>query len=351
MATCRVVVCTSQTPFARGGAEYHASNLVRELEARGYVTDLVTVPFKWYPPERILDSMLACRLLDLTEADGYRVDVLIGLKFPAYLVPHPNKTIWLLHQHRPAYDLWGTPLGDLTEHPNAELVRESIAHADRTLIPEAKRLFANSRTVARRLKQYCGIEAAPLYHPPPDAEQFYTKPAEEFFFYPSRITPNKRQLLVLEALAKTRNPVRVAFASPSEKSTYAAEARRLADHLGLKKRVEWLGNIDEAAKREQYARSLAVIFPPVDEDYGYVTLEAMLASKAVITCSDSGGPLEFVEDGATGLTCEPAPERLAAAMDRLWENRREAERMGQAGREQYAGLGISWDATIRRLVP
>ena len=40
--------------------------------------------------------------------------------------------------------------------------------------------------------------------------------------------------------------------------------------------------------------ALGVIFPPLDEDYGYVTLEAMLAAKPVITCTDSGGPLEFV---------------------------------------------------------
>jgi hypothetical protein len=39
--------------------------------------------------------MLACRLFDLSESMGENVDLLIGLKFPAYVVPHPRKVFWL----------------------------------------------------------------------------------------------------------------------------------------------------------------------------------------------------------------------------------------------------------------
>ena len=51
---------------------------------------------------------------------------------------------------------------------------------------------------------------------------------------------------------------------------------------------------------ELYANALAVVYAPIDEDYGYVTLQAFLAGKPVITSSDSGGVLEWVEDGVTG---------------------------------------------------
>src|SRR5262249_34592011 len=115
-------------------------------------------------------------------------------------------------------------------------------------------------------------------------------------------------------------------------------------------RVQWLGDIPEKDKADQYANALGVIFPPWDEDYGYVTLEAMLSSKAVITCSDSGGPLEFVRHAETGLIAEPTPESLAAAMDRLWEDRAKSQRMGEAGRKLCDTLGVSWKHAVEKLL-
>src|SRR3954462_3359539 len=113
----KVLVVTAQAPFVRGGAEIHAEGLCSALRAAGHQAEIAAIPFKWYPPEAIPPQMLACRLLDMTESDGMKIDVLIGLKFPAYLIPHPNKVLWVLHQHRPAYDLWDHALGDLAPHP------------------------------------------------------------------------------------------------------------------------------------------------------------------------------------------------------------------------------------------
>src|SRR5215218_7753942 len=107
----RILITTVQVPFIRGGAEILAEGLRDALRSEGHQPEIVAIPFKWYPPERILDHMLAGRLLDLTETSGVCVDRVIGLKFPAYLVNHPNKVIWLLHQHRTAYELWDSPMG------------------------------------------------------------------------------------------------------------------------------------------------------------------------------------------------------------------------------------------------
>jgi glycosyltransferase involved in cell wall biosynthesis len=351
----RILIATSQVPFLRGGAEAHAEGLLRALQAAGHEADIAAIPLQWHPPERILDSMLACRLLDVRECSGVRTDLLIGLKFPAYLIQHPRKVLWIIHQHRAAYDLWGHPLGDLHRFPIGAQVREAIVAADRKLIPEARAVYANSRNVARRLHRYCGIEAYPLYHPPPHAERFFCADAEgdgaeDFLFFPSRLNRSKRQELVLEALALTRQPVVVCFSGAADEPAYAEELRALAASHGLEERARWLGHLSEEEKIARYARSLAVVFPPVDEDYGYVPLEAMLSSKPVITCTDSGGPLEFVEPGATGLVADPTAASLAEAMDRLWENRAEARSMGQAARERYAGLRISWGNVVAALL-
>jgi glycosyltransferase involved in cell wall biosynthesis len=346
----RILITTTQVPFIRGGAESHAEGLREALLEAGHQAEIIALPFKWYPPEKVLDHMLACRLFDLSEAMGTPVDLLIGLKFPAYLIPHDNKVLWVLHQFRTAYDLWDHPLGDLIYSPNGVEVRDAIREADRQVFPEAKRVFANSANVAARLKFFSGFEAAPLYHPPPNADRFYSAEAEDYFFFPSRLCLPKRQSLVLEALAHTKNPVVVKFAGSADEGSYEDELQRQARRLGVERRVQWLGQISEKEKIDLYASALAVIYPPIDEDFGYVTLEAMLARKPVVVCLDSGGPLEFVRNGENGLVVEPNAEDLAQAFDRFWENKTMAKRWGDTGFELYREMNISWPRVVESLV-
>jgi glycosyltransferase involved in cell wall biosynthesis len=346
----RILIATVQVPFIRGGAEVHGEGLRDALRAAGHDVEIVAVPFKWYPPERIIDHMLACRLLDLSEVMGTAVDLLIGLRFPAYLIPHENKVLWILHQFRTAYELWDHQLGDLIYSPNGVEVRDAIRQADRHFIAQAKKVHANSANVAARLKYFCDIESTPLYHPPPHAEKFYTSEAEDYFFFPSRLCLPKRQALVLDALARTKNPVRVRFAGTADQPAYQNELKSLARKLRVHNRVEWLGQVDEANKRELYARALAIIYPPIDEDYGYVTLEAMLAAKPLVVCTDSGGPLEFVRHDVTGLIVEPEAAVLAAALDRLWSDRSAAKKWGAAGNALYREMDITWDHVVKTLL-
>lgn len=346
----RIVIATAQVPFIRGGAEILAEGLLRALRSQGHAAEIVAIPFKWYPPERILEQVLACRLLDLSESGGAPIDRVIGLKFPAYLIPHPHKVLWLLHQFRTAYDLWDHPFGDLDHYPNGPQVREAIQRIDQNLIPEAKAVFTISRNVSSRLWHYCGIDSVPLYHPPASAELFYGGPVEDYFFYPSRLASLKRQTLVLQALAATQRPVRVRFAGLADEAHFGETLEMLARQLNVEHRVEWLGQVTEEEKRALYAHALGVIFPPVDEDYGYVTLEAMLAAKPLITCTDSGAPLEFVQHDVTGLIANPSPQDIAMAMDRLWDDRSWAWAMGEAGKKRYDNLNISWVAVAERLV-
>jgi glycosyltransferase involved in cell wall biosynthesis len=346
----RIVIATAQVPFIRGGAEILAEGLLHALRSQRHAAEIVAIPFKWYPPERILEQVLACRLLDLSESGGAPIDRVIGLKFPAYLIPHPHKVLWLLHQFRTAYDLWDHPFGDLDRYPNGPQVREAIQRIDQNLIPEAKAVFTISRNVSSRLWHYCGIDSVPLYHPPASAELFYGGPIEDYFFYPSRLASLKRQALVLQALAATRRPVRVRFAGLADEAHFGETLEMLARQLNVEHRVEWLGQVTEEEKRALYAHTLGVIFPPVDEDYGYVTLEAMLAAKPLITCTDSGAPLEFVQHDVTGLIAKPSPQDIAMAMDRLWDDRSWAWAMGEAGKKRYDNLNISWVAVAERLV-
>lgn len=346
----RILVLTNQVPFAFGGAEIHAHSLVSALRRAGHEAEEVAIPFKWYPPEKILDHLLACRLLDVTASSGVPVDRVIGLRFPAYHIPHPNKVLWILHQYRTAFDLWDQPECDLSRFAIGREVREAIEQAERSLLPEARAIYANSANVAHRLEKYCGIHSEPLYHPPKNAESFYCDGAEDYLFLPSRFSTLKRQELVLRALARTRQPVRVIFSGKADNPAYLEELKNLAHKLRVDRRVDWLGLISDEEMLRLYSRALAIIFPPKDEDYGYITLEGMLSSKAIITCTDSGGPLEFVEQESTGLIAEPTEESLAAAMDRIWKDRTFAREAGMRGRIRLDALGVNWETVVSKLL-
>ena len=345
----RVAVATAQVPFVRGGAELLAENLCTALQEAGHEAEIVSVPFKWYPAAAIPQQMLACRLLDLTESMGTRIDRVIGLKFPAYLIPHPGKVQWIVHQHRAAYDLWEQQWGDLYGAPGGSEARDAIHTADTRHIPQARRVFAISRTVATRLRRYNGIEAEPLHHPPPLAGCYRSEPAGDYLLMPSRINGPKRQDLVIDALGRTRQPVRVVFIGAADDPAWAEGIMSRAEALAPG-RCSWLGPVPDERKIALLAGALGVVVPPLDEDYGYVTLEAMLSARAVITCSDSGGPLEFVEHGRNGLVCDPSPAALAEAMDQLWTDRTRARALGEEGLASYRALGLSWEHVVQCLL-
>lgn len=342
-----IVICTTQVPFTQGGAEAHVEGLRRALIESGYRAEIVALPFKWYPPTEIMRGAMAWRMLDLSAANGQPVDLVIGMKFPAYVVEHERKVLWILHQHRSAYNLWGTQFDDLSTYPEGVRIREWIKHCDELFIPEAKKVFANSHTVAERLKHYNNIESEPLYHPPPLAERLRTGEQGDYVFYPSRLEPQKRQELLIDAMRYVRTPVKVMLAGSS------ADAKRyeaLVKQFKVGDRVTLRGFVSDDELVELYANALAACYLPFDEDYGYVTLEGMLAGKPVIVTSDSGGAMELIEHERDGLVAEPNAKAIAEALDKLYSDRELARRMGESGREKLLAMKLSWSNVVEKII-
>jgi glycosyltransferase involved in cell wall biosynthesis len=257
--------------------------------------------------------------------------------------------MWILHQHRTAYELWDTELCDLTHYPNGGEIRKAIVEADRLLIPEAKAVYTNSINVSERLRRFCGLSSQPLYHPPPDAEKMFCESYEDFVYCPSRLDIMKRQALVLEALAKTKQDIKVYFSWIASDPGYELEIKKKAKTLGISGKVKWLGSISDEDKRAYYATCLGVLFTPIDEDYGYITLEAMLSRKATITTTDAGGPLEFIRHKETGFVFEPNAGDLAKGLDSVWEHKSEMKTIGENAYEYYRSLNIEWESVIEKL--
>ena len=340
-----VLVCEAQVPLVHGGAELHVRGLVDELRRRGHRAERVSIPFKWYPKDELLTHAAAWRLVDLSESNGERIDAVIATKFPTYFVRHPNKITWLFHQYRAIYDLCGTPYSEFG-HSEADVrLRDRLMALDNEVLNESTRLFANARNTAARLARYNGLTAEPLYHPPPLAALLRSGPLGDYVLSVGRLEANKRVDLIVRALAHTDRGVRLVVVG---EGPLREPLERVAAEAGVADRVTWTGAIDERALVDLYAGALAVVFPPFDEDYGYVTLEAFLARKPVITTTDAGGPLEFVEHAVNGFVTEPAPEAIGAAIARLASDRRAAQAFGDAGHER--ARSITWDGVVDRLM-
>lgn len=340
-----VLICAVQAPFIRGGAEVLVDELHEQLSHRGFRVDVVNVPFKWYPVSEITRQSLAWRLLDVTESNGEKVDFVIPTKFPSYLVRHPRKVAWLFHQHREAYDLFGTQYCSFTDSAEDRQVREAIHALDQAALSECRAIYTISRNVADRLLRYNGLGADPLYPPPRHIGRYRADAYDDFLLYVGRLDRLKRPSLMVDALARARSGARLIIAGTGP---LEGELRRQIERARLGDRVELAGFVGDEELIELYARCRATLYAPLNEDYGYVTVESLLSGKPVITATDSGGVLEFVEDGQCGAVASPDAEAMAEAIDRVWAlPSRRLQEMGEEGRRRV--VGISWETVIDRL--
>lgn len=345
----KIAITTVQVPFVTGGAEFLVKNLKNALINHGHEAEIITLPLVEWPPHMIENCIVAARLLDLEYTAAGKIDLCIGTKFPAYCIPHPNKVIWAMHQHRTAYDLYHTKLSAMRLTPEGRALQKVINRADNQYLPEAKRIYTIAENVSKRMRKFNNIESTPLYHPCPDMDNFYCCEYEDYILMPSRINPTKRQMLALEALCLTKSNFKLYFVGKADNEVDEKEFFDFIKSRKLEDRVRCFGFVTQEEKLRLYANAKAVLFIPIDEDYGYITLEAMASSKAVITAIDSGGPLEFVQDELSGEVVEPTAIELAHAMDYLMTSKYAAIEMGRQGKRRLKEMNITWDNVVKEL--
>src|SRR5262245_66971 len=340
----RIVVADACVPFVRDGAELHVQSLVAQLRLRGHDAERVMIPFNGRKDE-LLDQACAWRMLNLSTSNARPIDALIATRFPTWCARHPRKIVWLIHQHRAAYELFGTPYSDFTDSEPDTQLRQRITALDSRMFYECERIVTNSRNTAARVEHFNGVSASPLYHPPPLAARLREGVYGDYLLVVARLELLKRIDLVIRSMAHVSSPVRLVIVGDGSQRM---ELQRETAALQVGHRVAFAGSLWGEPVADLYAGALGVVYAPFDEDYGYVTLEAFLAAKPVITTIDAGGPLEFVRDGLNGFVCEPTSTSLALAVDRLAADRALAERLGHAGR--HVAQTITWDGVIEQLL-
>ena len=323
-----------------------ARSLVQALREEGHDAAMVLTPQNRFGRQGA--AYLATWLTDVGLGDHKAVDQVISLRYPSYAVRHPNHVVWLNHTMREYYDQWEKFKETLSWKGRLkEGTRRQLIHAaDRYLLTRnVRKVYTQSRTISARLQRWGGIESEPLYPPPPQ-RAYRCEGYGEYIFSISRLAPLKRLSLLIEALAHPAAAgIRCVIAGEGEEHQALAHA---IVTLGLSSRVKLIGRIDDRQMLDHLAKCRAVCFPPHDEDYGFVTVEAFASRKAVVTCTDSGGPAELVSDNVNGKVCAPQPEALAVALRALMDDAAGAERMGQAGLQQVSEM--TWSRAVSRLL-
>lgn len=322
-----------------GGAENFYAGLISALNRAGHIAHQIEVLVDESTFEGILEAYCRCFDLDL---DDY--DVVISTKSPTYMVRHRNHISYLVHTMRAFYDMFESEFAH-----NKELQKKrKIIHAfDKYgLSPlRVKKHFVIGKPVFERLIAVDPFwEGIPfeILHPPPKIKTFLPPKKGEFMFYPSRIHKWKRQDLVIKAMEHVTTAVRLVICGTGE---FVKECRSLTKN---DERIEFLGPVDDDTLLALYSRSIAVPFVPIEEDYGYITIEAFLSRKPVITCTDSGEPAQIVRDGVSGFVVAADPRIIAEKMDYLFRNPDEAARMGENGYQTIQH--ISWEGVVTKLL-
>ncbi len=342
-----IAVCAAQVPFSSGGAEVHVLGLIRELRERGFEVDLINIPFKWYPHSQLMNSIRLWEMLDLSESDGKKIDLVITTKFPSYFVQHHNKVLWLIHQYRQMYDLFETPYSGFNKKSRKDMqLRDTLVKMDNQALSSYRRTYTNSVNTTSRLKKYNNIESVPLYHPPKLTGLYYSANFDDYILSVGRLDPLKRVDLLVKAMKFCDNRIQCKIAG---RGPELENLRALSKEWGVSDRIEFLGFVSEKKLLDLYANCSAVFFAPQDEDYGYITLEAFLSKKPVLTSRDAGGPLEFVKDNSSGIILESLnEENIGKKINELILNKEKSRNFGLNGYHKVKD--INWDSVIQTLL-
>jgi glycosyltransferase involved in cell wall biosynthesis len=259
---------------------------------------------------------------------------------PSHWIRNKNpRVLWYCHTPmREVYDLYShrMSLRKIYKRPLYIAGAKFVRGIDSKVCKNIEFVFANSRNTQKRLSRYLGIDNATVLGGGVEYERYYNKGDDKYFFYPSRISPNKRQEYVIRAFAEFKKAHRgyrlILAGSVSRDRSHQDYYEKISEMAKSVKDVQIMDNVGDDQLLEYYSLATAVLYAPIDEDYGLVPLEAMASAKVIIAVNE-GGPKETVKDFKTGFLVN-SEEEMAKQMLYVVEHPSIAEDMGRAGVER-----------------
>lgn len=381
------LLAPSSIPFVVGGAENLYWGLQSYInEQTRYQCELIKVPSLEGSFSELIQAYQ-----NFTTLEFNHFDMLISTKYPSWMAYHKNHACYMLHTLRGLYDTYHfmnepeelnweeAGLSDLhhwmkqvllaPENGNGQLsdffdrlskvqdkiddkslfrfpgpfIRQIIHFLDSygLATQRVRRHAAISKTVALRQNYFPDNVDVSVLYPPPRLNEFYCG-SDDYLFTVSRLDGPKRISLLIEAMRHVKANISLLIGG------VGPELERLKSLAGDDQRIKFLGHLTNKEIIDHYAHSLAVLFVPYDEDYGYITIEAMKSKKPVITVTDAGGPNEFVINAETGFSVEPDASAIAESIDYLCAHREKARQMGINASKRVAS--INWETVVNGLI-
>jgi len=335
----------SPVPFSPGGIEKLVGGLAEALEKAGHQVEIIKMPASERTCWQIISSYVRFWRVDLRH-----FDLVISLKYPGWMCRSNKHIVYMCHRLRGLYDTYPLPLGarswlsgSLLRFPGP-FIRSIVHWFDRTGLSNRRisHFFCLSETVKRRAGYFPKGCYEPLVLYPPTSLRGLSQGSYDYFFAVSRLDAPKRIDLLVSAMAHVKKDVRLLIAGDGPQRPYL-ESLAASDP-----RIEFLGSVTDERLAKLYSDALAVLFVPVQEDFGLVTVEAMRCAKPVVTCVDSGGPTELVKDGLNGFVCAPESRAIAEKMSLLAGSPDVARELGQNGLKTVSE--ITWENLVNELL-
>ena len=377
----------SPVPFTIGGVEGLLTGLVQGINKyTEHQAELIKLPSRELSFWELIDTYYLFYKLDLSH-----FDMVISTKYPAWMVKHKNHICYVQHHLRGLYDTYHFSNEKLTiERSKVKGVVEEILeiiensnHSDASLkkvfellkilkkdeksydkdlfkfpgsyirliihffddcaiSTEKIRRYYCISTVVQERKDYFSENVNVTAIPHPSPLPYFKEGDYDYIFTVSRLDAPKRIDLLINAMKYVSADIKFKIAGAGPQET---QLKKLSKEDS---RVEFMGFVKDKELIELYSNALVVPYVPYDEDFGLITIEAMMSKKPVITAKDSGGPTEFVENNQTGFVVNNDPKKIAEKINYFVKNRNEAKRMGYNC--FYLVKDITWKNTVLTLL-
>ena len=345
----------------RGGAERVVLEVAKHYDAKIYVVD--------YKPESTFEEFekldiekLKAPFLPIPKRMAYGLasgfayfnlklkdyDVINAQGVPSEWARNRNKpVVWYCHTpNREAYDLyeWRQSKRSFSHRIAFATLVNIFKFVEKLTVPKIEFIFANSKLTQQRIKKYLNRDAEVLY-PGVDYKSFYFKEYGDFFFYPSRIAPEKRielAILAFKEFEKYNKNLKLVIAGSLalERKEHVEYFKFLKRVIKNDERIKLFTNISEKEMKHLYATCYSVVFTPINEDFGLVPLEANSSFKPVIAINE-GGPKETIKNNLNGFLVNNEKE-LFEKMLLLSKDEQLVKKLGKNGRN-FVEKNFSWE--------
>ncbi len=299
--------------------------------------EFATRPLKWLDRDKRMQLVASAGLSILNTKINDDYDVISAHLSPSEWIRYRNERVcWYCHGPNAAFELYDIMMLERTYSEKVVLKAGSAAYKaiEIPATNKIEKICTCSEFTEEKIRKAISRKDAEVIYPGVDASEFTCDGYGKFFFYPSRIVPEKRIEFAIEAFKKFNKNKRWKMVVAGNLFDVARNKiyYKHLQEISKSQNISFVIDPDNKTMKRMYSRCFATLFSSLDEDWGIVILEAMASSKPVISIK-KGGPTISIVDGKTGFLVNSVDE-MAQKMKFLADHPEICEQMGKEGRKR-----------------